>query len=78
MTDEELLQATSAALGEAHRAEFSEWSMDHKGHSAIVNHKDAWAMRSRTFGVLYAELKQRGLKLPKCDCSPGAHDWERR
>lgn len=78
MTDEELLKEVSVALGEAHRAEFAEWAMDHRGHSAIVNHKDAWALRSREFVRLYGELKQRGLKLPACDCPAGAHDWGRR
>lgn len=78
MTDEELLAQTSATLGEAHRAEFAEWSLDHRGHSAIINHKDAWAFRTREFVRLYGELKQRGLKLPKCDCPPGAHAWENR
>ena len=27
----------------AHDAPFAEWSKDHRGHSAIVNHTNAWA-----------------------------------
>jgi len=27
----------------AHEAPFAEWSMDHRGHSSIVNHTSAWA-----------------------------------
>ena len=29
----------------AHDAPFAEWSKDHRGHSAIVNHTSAWADR---------------------------------
>lgn len=72
MTDEELLQRTSAARGAAHRAEFAEWSMDHKGHSAIVHHTNGWADRSREFFELMDEVERRGLKMPPCDCPDGA------
>lgn len=74
MTDEQLIAAASQARGEAHRAPFAEWSKDHRGHSAIVNHTAAWSLRSSEFGSLYDELKRRGLSLPQCDCPPGAHD----
>jgi hypothetical protein len=30
-----------------HDAPLAEWSKDHRGHSAIVNHTRAWADRSR-------------------------------
>jgi hypothetical protein len=29
----------------AHEAPFAEWSMDHRGHSSIVNHTNSWATR---------------------------------
>lgn len=29
----------------AHIAPFAEFSMDHRGHTAIVNHTNAWATR---------------------------------
>lgn len=74
MTNEELLQKTAAARGLAHRAPFAEWSKDHRGHSSIVNHTDAWAVRSNEFNVFMDEVERRGLKMPPCDCPPGAHD----
>lgn len=77
MTNEELLAATSAARGLAHRAEFSEWSMDHRGHSSIVNHKTVWAPLGSDFVRLASECERRGLSLPPCDCPAGAHDWEK-
>lgn len=73
MTDEELLKATSAARGEAHRAPFAEWSKDHTGHSAIVHHTRAWAERGHTFVELMGECRRRGLEIPPCDCLPGNH-----
>lgn len=76
MTDEELLAKTSAARGLAHRAPFAEWSKDHRGHSAIVNHTSAWAQCGNDFMSLMDECERRGLKMPPCDCPPGAHDWE--
>lgn len=78
MTDKELLEAAARALGSAHRAPFAEWSKDHKGHSAITHHTQAWADRSQEFVALAAEIKRRHLSLPPCDCPPGAHDWENR
>lgn len=78
MTDEELLNKTSAALGAAHRAPFAEWSMDHHGHSSIVNHTDAWAKRSKEFMDLIDECLCRGLKPPKCDCPPDAHKIKKK
>ena len=77
MTDAELLAAVSRARGEAHRAPFAEWSMDHKGHSAIVNHTSAWETRGYEFARLYQMCLERGLKLPPCDCPAGAHDQGR-
>jgi hypothetical protein len=77
MTDEELLEKTSKARGNAHRSELSEWSLDHKGHSSIVNHETSWASRGHDFMALSDECAKRGLKLPPCDCPPGAHDWEK-
>lgn len=74
VTNEQLLQRTAAARGEAHRAPFAEWSKDHRGHSAIVNHTSAWATRSNEFIDLAAECKRRGLPLPDRDCPAGAHD----
>lgn len=76
MTDEELLAKLSAARGLAHRAEFAEWSMDHRGHSSIVNHTNGWAVRGNEFLALAEEADRRGLPFPPCDCPPGAHDWE--
>ncbi len=76
MTDEELLAKASAARGAAHRAPFAEWSKDHRGHSAIVNHTSAYADRGAEFLALAEEVAARGLDLPPCDCPPGAHDWE--
>ena len=74
MTNEELIRKTSAARGLAHRAPLAEWSLDHRGHSAIVNHTNAWAVRSREFHELMDECERRGLAMPPCDCPPGAHD----
>lgn len=31
----------------AHNAPLAEWSKDHRGHSAIVNHTNAWASRGK-------------------------------
>lgn len=76
MTDEELLVKVSAARGLAHRALFAEWSKDHKGHSFIVNHTNAWAVRGDELMAYANELERRGLKLPPCDCPAGSHDWE--
>lgn len=77
MTDEELLAKVSAARGAAHRARFAEWSKDHRGHSSITNHTNAWATRGDELMAFADELERRGLKLPPCDCPPGAHDWEK-
>jgi hypothetical protein len=74
MTDDELIAKTSAARGFAHRASFAEWSKDHRSHSAIVNHTHAWAERGDDFMKLADECERRGLKLPACDCPPGAHE----
>lgn len=73
MTDTDLLEATSKARGLAHRAPFAEWSKDHLGHSAIVNHTTAWAVRGNGFIELMAEIKRRGLEMPACDCPAGSH-----
>ena len=73
MTDEELLQKTSAARGAAHRSEFAEYSMDHRGHTSIVNHVSGWAVRGDEFVELADECSRRGLKLPLCDCPTDAH-----
>jgi hypothetical protein len=77
LTNDELLQKTSAARGAAHRSEFAEYSKDHRGHTAIVNHVSAWAVRGDEFVALAEECSRRGLKLPPCDCQADAHDWER-
>jgi hypothetical protein len=77
MTDEELLAKVSAARGAAHRARLAEWSKDHRGHSSIVNHTSAYAVRGDELMAFADELERRGLKLPPCDCPPGAHDWEK-
>ena len=77
MTYEELLAQVSAARGAAHRAPFAEWSKDHRGHSSIVNHTNAYAVRGDELMALADELERRGLKLPPCDCPPGSHNWER-
>lgn len=76
MTNEELLNRTAAARGLAHRAGFAEYSKDHKGHTSIIHHTSAWAVRGDEFITLANECERRGLKLPPCDCPPGAHDWE--
>jgi hypothetical protein len=76
MTDEELLAKVSAARDLAHRAPFAEWSKDHRGHSSIVNHTNAWAVRGDELMVAMVELERRGLKLPPCDCPAGAHETE--
>ena len=73
MTDEELIHKVSVARGEAHRAPFTEWSMDHRSHSSIVNHTSAWATRGSELLDLVVELDRRGLAFPSCDCSAG-HD----
>lgn len=78
MNNAELLAKVSAARGAAHRAPFAEWSKDHRGHSAIVNHTNAYAMRGDELMAFTDELARRGLKLPPCDCPPGAHDWENK
>lgn len=70
MDDSELLAATCKARGLAHRAPFAEWSEDHRGHSTIVHHTNAWAAHGRSFGDLAEEVRHRGLSLPACDCSP--------
>lgn len=62
LSDEELLKATAAARSAAHAAPFAEWSMDHRGHSAIVHHTSAWATRSNEWLALTAEVRRRGLK----------------
>lgn len=74
MTDEELLAKTSIARGLAHRAPLAEWSKDHRGHSAIVNHTSAWARLGDDFIALSDECGRRGLAIPKCDCPPDAHE----
>ena len=61
MTDAELLEATAKARKAAHDAPFAEWSMDHKGHSFIVNHTSAWATRSNEWMALKEECERRGL-----------------
>lgn len=71
-SDEDLLQKISVARGLAHRAPFAEWSMDHRGHSAIVHHTSAWADRSNEFFSLMNEADRRGLAMPPCDCPPGS------
>jgi hypothetical protein len=76
LTDDELLRRVSAARGAAHRAPFSEWSKDHRGHSSIVNHTVSFAARGNDFAALAIELRKRGLNIPACDCPEGAHDWE--
>lgn len=73
MTDQELLERISAVRGEAHRAPLAEWSKDHTGHSAIVNHSNSWAERSHTFAELMTECRGRGLAMPPCDCPTGSH-----
>jgi hypothetical protein len=72
MTDAELLEATSRARGLAHRAPFAEWSKDHKGHSAIVNHSHIWAQASNDYVRLADEVDRRGLSQPQCDCPSGS------
>jgi len=74
MTDSELLEATSKARGLAHRSPFAEWSKDHTGHSAIVNHTNAWATRALEYIALAAECSRRDLRIPPCDCPDGAHE----
>lgn len=78
MTDAELLLATAEARGLAHRAPLAEWSMDHRGHSSIVNHTHAWAVHGREFTNLMVEVRRRGLECPPCDCPEGAHDLQRK
>ena len=78
MTNEELLRKVSEARGSAHRAPFAEWSMDHRGHSAIIHHSLAWAARSGEFFALCDELERRGLEIPPCDCPPAAHYIHKR
>jgi hypothetical protein len=64
MTDSELLAATAAARKAAHDAPFSEWSLDHQGHTRVFNHTYAWAERSREWMKLADEVDRRGLKQP--------------
>ncbi len=54
MTHQELIAALEKAEAEcerlrklAHEAPFAEYSMDHRGHTAIVHHTNAWADRGR-------------------------------
>lgn len=77
MTDQDLILQTSAARGRAHRAPFAEWSKDHEGHSAIVNHTSAWADHGRQWTELAAEVERRGLKQPPCDCPLGTHEVQK-
>lgn len=72
-SDADFLRRVSVARGVAHRATFAEWSKDHKGHSAIVQHTRAWADKSNGLLTMMPELKRRGLALPECDCSAGSH-----
>lgn len=74
MSDADLIARSRAALGLAHRAPFAEWSTDHRGHSAVVNHTSAWAGHSQEVLEIDRELRRRGLGAPGCDCPPGAHD----
>jgi hypothetical protein len=76
VTNEELLARTATARGLAHRAPFAEFSKDHKGHTSIVNHTNAWATNGMAFAELAVECDRRGLEIPACDCPLGAHDWE--
>lgn len=78
LSDQELLVKTADARGASHRAPFAEWSMDHRGHSAIINHTSAWADRSNEFFDLMAEVDRRGLKIPECNCPAGSHIIKRR
>jgi hypothetical protein len=64
MTDADLLARTHEARKAAHEAPFAEWSMDHRGHSAIVNHTSAFAARSREWIELANEVDRRGLPQP--------------
>ncbi len=73
MNDAELLQRTAVARGAAHCAGFAEWSKDHTGHSAIVQHTRGWADRGQEFVNLMVEVRRRGLTMPSCDCPAGAH-----
>lgn len=77
MTDQELLEKTSVARGHAHRAPLAEWSKDHTGHSAIVNHTRAAADRGQDFVGLMSECRHRGLSIPACDCVPGSHGTDK-
>lgn len=64
MTDAELLASVAKARTLAHNAPFAEWSKDHRGHSAIVNHTSAWADRGRELMNLMIEVRHRDLVLP--------------
>lgn len=64
LSDSALLGRTKEARRAAHAAPFAEWSMDHRGHSAIINHTSAWATRSREWMDLANEVDRRGLPQP--------------
>lgn len=78
MTDAELLQRLSAARGRAHRAPLAEYSKDHRGHTAIVNHTTGWRSEGAEFIELCEMAEKRGLSMPPCDCPAGSHDWEKK
>lgn len=78
MTDQELLQAASAARGAAHRAPSAEVYAENingmpTGKLRIRDHTNGWADRATDLHNLWLELKRRGLSLPPCDCPPDAH-----
>lgn len=61
LSDDELLKAIAVARKLAHDAPFAEWSKDHTGHSAIVNHTSAWSTRANEWMELVEEARRRGL-----------------
>ncbi len=78
LSDQELLKATSAARGAAHRAllarTFDENAFGKPTGRKLIEedgHTSAWASRGRDFAKLAAEVARRGLEIPPCDCPPG-------
>ena len=73
MTDQELLEKTSKARGEAHRVPMRPYRVDADGHKWVETSSVAFSARADAFFALAAEVKRRGLKLPACDCPDGSH-----
>lgn len=59
LNDDELAKRVDELRQAAHEAPLAEWSKDHRGHSAIVNHTNAWAQRGNEWLAAKQELERR-------------------